>query len=218
MPDPLTSPESRRAQKAAADLHERVGPLNVAALDLLFLQARSHNGWLQREVPESLIRELYEITRWGPTSMNCCPARFVFVRSAVGKERLRPALAPANVEKVMTAPVIAIAGFDLSFPDHLPRLFPHRDLSTVFAGDLPKIRETAFRNATLQAGYLMLAARALGLDCGPMSGFDAATVDREFFSGTAVQTNFLCGLGYGDTARLFHRLPRLSFEEACRLE
>ena len=218
MPDPLTSPESRRAQKAAADLHERVGPLNSAALDLLFLQARSHNGWLQREVPEPLIRELYEITRWGPTSMNCCPARFVFVTSAGGKERLRPALAPANVEKVMTAPVVVIAGFDLHFMDRLPQLFPHRDLSAAFAGDLPKARETAFRNATLQAAYLMLAARALGLDCGPMSGFDATAVDREFFPGTAVQTNFLCGLGYGDTARLFPRLPRLSFEEACRLE
>ena len=218
MPDPLTSPESRRAQKAAADLHERVGPLTHAALDLLFLQARSHNGWLQREVPESLIRELYEITRWGPTSMNCCPARFIFVASAGGKERLRPALAPANVEKVMTAPVVVIAGFDLRFMDHLPQLFPHRDLGAAFAGDLPKARETAFRNATLQAAYLMLAARALGLDCGPMSGFDATAVDREFFSGTAVQTNFLCGLGYGDTARLFPRLPRLSFEEACRLE
>ena len=218
MPDPLTTPESRRAQKAAADLHERVGPLNGAALDLLFLQARSHNGWLHRAVPEALIRELYEITRWGPTSMNCSPARFVFVRSIAGKERLRPALAPANVEKVVTAPVVAIAGFDLRFMDQLPRLFPHRDLSAAFAGDLPKARETAFRNATLQAAYLMLAARALGLDCGPMSGFDAAAVDREFFAGTAVQTNFLCGLGYGDTARLYQRLPRLSFDEACRLE
>jgi 3-hydroxypropanoate dehydrogenase len=218
MPDPLTTPEARRAQRSAAELHERVGPLNKAALDLLFLEARSHNGWVQREVPETLLRELYEITRWGPTSMNCCPARFVFLRSAAGKERLRPALAPANVEKVMTAPVVAIAGFDLRFMDHLPQLFPHRDLSQVFAGDLPKARETAFRNATLQAAYLMLAARALGLDCGPMSGFDAATVDREFFAGTSVQSNFLCGLGYGDTTRLFQRLPRLSFDEACRLE
>lgn len=218
MPDLLKSPEARGAQKAAADLHARVGPLDKGALDLLFLEARSHNGWLPREVPESLLRELYEITRWGPTSMNCCPARFVFLRSPAGKERLRPALAPANVEKVMTAPVVAIAGFDLRFMNRLPQLFPHRDLSAVFASDLPKARETAFRNATLQAAYLMLAARALGLDCGPMSGFDAAAVDREFFAGTAVESNFLCGLGYGDTTRLFQRLPRLGFEEACRLE
>jgi 3-hydroxypropanoate dehydrogenase len=218
MPDLLESPEARGAQKAAADLHARVGPLDKEALDLLFLEARSHNGWLPREVPETLLRELYEITRWGPTSMNCCPARFVFLRSTASKERLRPALAPANVDKVMTAPVVAIAGFDLRFMDRLPQLFPHRDLSGVFSGDPAKARETAFRNATLQAAYLMLAARALGLDCGPMSGFDAPAVDREFFAGTAVQTNFLCGLGYGDTTRLFQRLPRLSFEEACRLE
>jgi len=189
------------------------------ALDTLFRQARSHNGWLPRPVSEAQLRQIYELVKWGPTSANCSPMRVVFVRSDEGRERLRPLLSPGNVEKTMTAPVTAILGFDTAFYRELPRLFPHRPaMQDDFIGPDKEQHalRTAFRNASLQAGYFMLAARAIGLDCGPMSGFDVAGMDAAFWQGTSVRTNFLCNLGHGDPAHLFDRHPRLAFEEACR--
>jgi 3-hydroxypropanoate dehydrogenase len=195
--------------------------LAASVLDTLFRSARSHNGWLPRAVADSTLRELYELVKWGPTSANCCPMRIVFIRSAEGRERLRPWLSPGNVDKTMSAPVTAVIGHDLAFHAKLPRLFPHRpELRQSYEGpeNAAHAERTAFRNGSLQAGYLILAARALGLDCGPMSGFDADGVDRTFWVGTAVRTNLLCNLGHGDPARLFGRHPRLDFEEACRFD
>jgi 3-hydroxypropanoate dehydrogenase len=192
-------------------------PLDAAALDTLFLSARSHNGWLDRPVPDALLRRLYELVRLGPTSGNCCPARFVFVRTADGKERLRPALSKGNLEKTMTAPVTAIVAYDRAFFDELPRLFPHADARSWFTSSPELAQETTFRNGSLQAGYLILAARALGLDCGPMSGFDAKSVDAAFFPGSSWTTNLLVNLGHGDPSKVFDRLPRLGFDEACSL-
>lgn len=191
------------------------------ALDTLFRGARSHNGWLPGPVGDAQLRQLYELVKWGPTSANCSPMRVVFVRTDAGRERLRPLLSPGNVEKTMTAPVTAILGFDTAFYRQLPRLFPHnpaiRDAFTG-PGKQAHAEATAFRNGSLQAGYFIVAARALGLDCGPMSGFDAPAMDREFWAGTTVRTNFLCNLGHGNPDKLFGRHPRLTFEEACRFE
>jgi len=195
--------------------------ISDAALDTLFRSARSHNGWLPRPVADATLHALHELVKWGPTSANCSPMRIVFVRSAQGRERLRPWLAPGNVDKTMGAPVTAIIGYDLAFHERLPRLFPHRpELRHGFEGpdNAAHAERTAFRNGSLQAGYFILAARALGLDCGPMSGFDAEGVDRTFWAGTAVRTNLLCNLGHGDPAKLFDRHPRLGFDEACRFE
>jgi len=192
------------------------GGLPDAALDQLFLQARSQNGYLDQPVPDALIERLYALVKMGPTSMNCSPARLAFVRSAEARQKLLACVAPPNVAKITQAPVTVIVGMDLGFVDTLPRLFPHLDVRPFFAGNDELVRATAFRNSSLQGGYLILAARALGLDCGPMSGFDAARVDEAFWAGTRVHTNFLCTLGYGDTGRLFPRHPRLTFEEACR--
>lgn len=215
--DPLQSPVAQAAQARAARLKESVLPLDSEALDLLFREARSHNGWEKRPVSDGLLQELYDIVRWGSTSMNCCPARFVFIRSEEAKARLKPALAPANVEKVLTAPVTVIIGHDQAFYQYMPELFPHRDVAPMFEGNTALTETTAFRNGTLQGAYLILAARALGLDCGPMSGFDNAKLDEEFFAGTTVRSNFLCSLGYGDTTKIFQRLPRLDFSTACDL-
>ncbi|MBB6254898.1 malonic semialdehyde reductase [Nitrospirillum iridis] len=192
-------------------------PLTEAGKDLLFRNARSQNGWIDKPVPEALLRDLYDLFKFGPTSANCSPARIVFVTSAEGKERLKPALSGNNTEKTMTAPVTAIIGHDLAFYDQLPRLFPHADAKSWFTGSEELARTTAFRNGTLQGAYLMLAARSLGLDCGPMSGFDNAKVDAAFFPDSTVKSNFLCNLGYGDPAKVFPRLPRLAFEEACSI-
>jgi len=194
--------------------------LDDRALDTLFRSARSHNGWTQRPVGDLELRQIYELTKWGPTSANSSPARFLFVRTAAARMRLRPYLDAGNVEKVMSAPVTAIIGYDTRFYERLSLLFPHKpDAVGWFAGaekeELARI--TAFRNGTLQAAYFMLAARAVGLDCGPMSGFDSAGVDAEFWGGTAVRTNFLCALGYGDPAKIFPRNPRLAFDDACKL-
>lgn len=190
--------------------------LEQRALDLLFMDARSQNGWRDQDVSDDQLRAAYDIARFGPTSMNTQPMRLVFLRSAESKERLRPALAPANVEKVMTAPVVAIIAFDLGFAEQLPKNFPHNpNAKAIFEGNDELIVETAFRNSTLQAAYFMLALRAGGLDVGPMSGFNRALVDQEFFSGSSWQSNFLCGIGYGDPAKVFPRLPRLDFEDAC---
>lgn len=189
-----------------------------AALDLLFRKARSHNGWLDKPVTDDLLRQLYELMKWGPTSANCSPARLVFVRTPANKERVRPALSPNNVEKTMTAPVIAVVAYDSRFYEHLPQLFPRNpQVAELFASNAALSATTAFRNGTLQGGYFLLAARAVGLDCGPMSGFDNAKIDAEFFPDGRFKSNFLCGLGHGDLAKVLPRSPRLAFEEACTL-
>lgn len=192
-------------------------PLDDDALDLLFRQARSHNGWNEQLVADDQLYALYDLMKWCPTSANSCPARILFLRTPESKERLKPFLNPGNVEKTITAPVVAILGYDLTFHDRLPQLFPHTDARSWFAGKPEKIRHAAFLNGTLQGAYFMMAARALGLDCGPMSGFDSAGVDRVFFADSQVKSNFLCNLGHGDPTKIFPRLPRLAFDEACML-
>lgn len=191
--------------------------LDAAALALLFTEARSHNGWRSEPVSDALLAQVYELARTGPTSANCSPGRFVFVRTPEGKARLVPALSKGNLAKTMSAPVTVIAAWDSAFYDKLPTLFPHADARSWFTGSVEAARETAFRNATLQAAYLLLAARALGLDAGPLSGFDRAKIDAAFFTGTPWTTNFLINLGHGDPSTLFGRLPRLDFTEACAL-
>jgi 3-hydroxypropanoate dehydrogenase len=186
-------------------------------LDQIFRQARTHNAWLPKRVSIEALREAYDLARFGPTSANSSPARFVFLESEAAKARLLPALAPLNVEKTKAAPVTAIVAWDAEFYEKLPQLFPHADMRSYFAGNEKLAEETAFRNSTLQGGYFILAARAVGLDCGPMSGFDAAKVNAEFFPDGKWKANFLCNLGYGDTSKLFPRSPRLAFEEACRV-
>jgi len=192
--------------------------LSDQALDQLFREARSYNSWQEKEVSDELLHELYELMKWGPTSANSCPARIVFVKSDEAKARLEPCLAEGNVEKSMTAPVVAIVGMDMEFYEQLPKLFPHTDARSWFAGKPEKIEENAMRNSSLQGAYLMLAARSLGLDCGPMSGFDNAKMDETFFPGGKVKSNFICAIGYGSTDKLYQRGPRLSFDEACRIE
>ncbi len=184
----------------------------------LFDNARTHNGFLADPVSEATLRQLYDLMKWGPTSANTSPARPVFVASGPAKEKLLACMAPGNVEKTRQAPVTVIIGMDMAFYDKLPQLFPHVDARPWFAGKPDVIQATAFRNSSLQGAYLILAARALGLDCGPMSGFDAPKLDEAFFAGTAIKTNFVCNLGHGDRSKLFLRSPRLSFEEACRIE
>ena len=191
--------------------------LDDAAMRQLFLDARTHNKWQAKDVPDELLHRLVDILNMGPTSANCLPARIIFVKSAAAKARLAPLLDEGNREKTMSAPVCAIIGHDLEFYEHLGKLFPHTDAKPWFAGKPQKIADTAFRNGTLQGAYLIIAARALGLDCGPMSGFDNAGVDAEFFAGTQVKSNFLCSLGYGDPAGLFPRSPRFSFDEMAKI-
>lgn len=191
--------------------------LSQDTLAQLFINARTQNAWQKKDVSDDLLKRLYDLVKFGPTSANCSPARFVFVKSDEAKQRLKPHLSEGNLEKTMSAPVCVIIGQDLEFYEHLPKLFPHTDAKSWFVGKPEKIRETAFRNATLQGGYLILAARALGLDCGPMSGFDPAGVDKEFFAGTKVEANFLCNLGHGDPSGLFERSPRFSFDEAANI-
>lgn len=192
--------------------------LDPEALDLLFRNARTNVAWLDEPVPDHKLREVYDQMKFGPTSMNCTPARILFLRSKEAKERLKPALSPANVDKTMAAPVTAIVAYDLKFYDHLYQLFPHfAGARDIFANNLALADVTAFRNGTLQGGYFILAARASGLDCGPMSGFDNAKVDAEFFAGESVKSNFLCNLGHGDHSKLFARNPRLEFDQACKL-
>ena len=191
--------------------------LDDRSLDILFREAHTHSNWLDKPVSDALLKQIYDLMKWAPTSANSSPARIVFVRSAAAKQRLLPAMAPGNVEKTRAAPVTAIIAHDLEFYEKLPALFPHADARSWFAGNQPLIDATAFRNGTLQGAYLLLAARSLGLDAGPMSGFDNEKVDKEFFPGSKVRSNFLLNLGYGDSNKLFPRSPRLSFDEAARI-
>jgi nitroreductase len=191
--------------------------LDDRSLDVLFRDARSHNTWQGHDVADVLIRAVYDLMKFGPTAANSCPARFVFVKSPEAKARLKPHLDQGNVNKVMTAPVTVIIGYDLKFYDHVPKLFPHTDARSWFAGNDAKIQEAAFRNSSLQGAYLMMAARSLGLDCGPMGGFNADGVNAEFFPDGDVKANFICAIGHGDPSGIFGRSPRLSFEEACEI-
>ncbi|WP_257447773.1 malonic semialdehyde reductase [Archangium lipolyticum] len=200
-------------------MHPRNTPLDADILDTLFLEARTSYSWTARPVEDSLLRQLWSLARLPPTSANSNPARLVFVKSPEAKERLKPALSAGNVEKTMTAPVTVIVAYDTRFHEQLPRLFPAKDMKSVFEKMPPEAREKqAFMNSSLQGAYLILAARALGLDCGPMGGFDNARVDAAFFAGTSWKSNFLLNLGYGDPASVRPRGPRLDFEEACRIE
>jgi 3-hydroxypropanoate dehydrogenase len=191
--------------------------LSSDALAQLFTAARTQNGYLPTPVSDDTLRQLYELVKFGPTAANSGPARFQFVRSDEGRQKLLACVSAGNVAKVTQAPVTVIVGMDLEFHEQLPKLFPHADARSWFAGKPQAIHDAAFRNSSLQGGYLILAARALGLDCGPMSGFDAAKLDAAFWAGTAVKTNFICTLGQGDPSKVFGRNPRLSFDEACRL-
>ncbi len=191
--------------------------LDDQALDQLFLEAHTHNAWQPREISEETLRKLYELVKMGPTSANCCPARFVFVRSAAGKDKLLPCVSSGNAEKTATAPCTVIVAYDKRFYDQLPTLFPVADAKSWFTGSEAFAEQTALRNSSMQAGYLILAARAMGLDTGPMSGFDAKALDEAFFAGTDWTTNLLVNLGYGDVSGVKPRLPRLAFEEACQL-
>ena len=191
--------------------------LDAGALDALFREARTHNGWLDQPVTDDDLRAIFDLLKYGPTSANCSPARFVFVRSEAAKEKLKPALSAGNLAKTMAAPVTAIIAYDPKFYDHLPKLFPHADARAWFVSSEALATETAFRNSTLQGAYFIIAARALGIDTGPMSGFDKAKVDEAFFSENGWKSNFLVNLGHGDPTKLFPRSPRFDFAEACEI-
>ena len=193
------------------------GMLSQDALEQLFLAARTHNSWQQRDVPDELLHRLIDLMKMAPTSANCSPARITFVKSPEAKARLKPLLMEGNVEKTMQAPVTAIIATDYKFYDHLPKLFPHADAKSWFTGNKEFADLSAFRNGTLQGGYFMLAARSVGLDCGPMSGFNNAGLDQEFFQGSDIKSNFLCNLGYGDVAGLHPRSPRFAFDKMARI-
>jgi len=186
-------------------------------LDQLFLSARTHFKWLPKPVTDEQLHQIYDLARMAPTSANCSPMRLVFVKTAEGKARLKPALDEMNVEKTLSAPVTAIVAIDTEFYEQLPKLFPHADARSWFVGNQPLIDSAGFRNGSLQGAYVIMAARALGLDCGPMSGFNNARLDEIFFKGTAYKSNFLINLGYGDATALFPRGPRLDFDEACKI-
>ena len=187
------------------------------SFDLLLRDAHTFGAWLDTPVDPALLHQIYDMAKWGPTSMNCCPLRITFITSPKAKAKLKPCLSPGNVDKTMQAPVTALFAYDREFYDHMARLWPHSDAKAMFAGKEVMIEDAAFRNATLQAAYFMLAARGLGLDCGPMSGFDKDSADTAFHSGTKWRSNFLCNLGYGNKAKLHPRLPRLDFDEAARI-
>jgi len=193
------------------------GKINDQARNILFHEARTQNAWQVSAVSIEDLRAIWDLVKMAPTSANCSPARIVFVTTPEAKERLKPALMEGNVAKTMAAPVTAIIGFDLDFYEHLPKLFPHTDARAWFVGNEPLIEETAFRNGTLQGAYFIMAARSLGFDCGPMSGFDNNQVDQEFFAGTNVKSNFLCSIGLGDPAGLFPRSPRFDFDDVCQV-
>lgn len=204
-----------KAQENHRALHSRINRLSDDAIDLILRNARSHYAWTDRPVADTLLHEIYEIMINGPTSMNTLPARFIFVKTPEGKERLAKSLKPQNVPKMMGAPVTAIIAHDLDFWKELPFLFPHDDRRHLFDGKPEYCADTAYRNGTLQGAYFMIAARALGLDVGAMSGFSNAIVDEEFFSGTTLKSNFLCNIGYADETALFQKLPRFAFDQVC---
>jgi 3-hydroxypropanoate dehydrogenase len=192
--------------------------LDDHSLDILFREARTQNGWKEQDVADVLLRAIYDLMKWGPTSANSSPARFLFIKSKAAKERLKQHLDAGNVTKTMAAPVTAIIAHDMKFYDQLPKLFPHDQTArSWFAGKPDKIADAAFRNGTLQGAYLMIAARSLGLDCGPMSGFNKAGVKKEFFADEDIEPNFLCNIGYGEPSALFPRSPRLDFDEVCEI-
>ena len=203
------------AQRDVQSLREKIQSLSTESLDLILTGARSHYAWKDTPVSQAQIERMYAIVKMGSTSMNSCPARFVFVQSEEGKKRLAKSLKPANVAKMMGAPLTVIVAYDTEFWRKLLKLFPHEDRRHFFDGKPEYSEETAFRNSTLQGGYLMIAARAIGLDVGAMSGFSNAIVDEEFFKGTTLKSNFLCNIGHADETALFQRLPRLSFDEVC---
>ena len=205
------------AQETFSNLKNNNEALNESQLNLLFGEARSMNGWQDREVSDDMIKSIYNLTKMGPTSTNCCPARFKFIKSEDQKLKLKESLLPNNIDKVMSAPVIAIIGFDLDFSNNMDKLFPHMDVAPMYKNNEIMNHSTAFRNSSLQGAYLMMVSRALGLDCGPMSGFNNAIVDEVFFSGTNIKSNFLCCIGYGDPSKIFMRLPRLDFNEVCEI-
>ncbi|MEM9633421.1 MAG: malonic semialdehyde reductase [Pseudomonadota bacterium] len=204
------------AHDAIRKLRQRIGRLEDDSIDLILRGARSHYAWQDKPVPRELLQKIYEITAAGPTSMNSCPARFFFIETPEAKQRLAKALKDKNVDKMMSAPATVIVAHDVEFWKELPFLFPHEDRRHFFEGKLEHSEETAFRNGTLQGAYFMIAARALGLDVGAMSGFSNKIVDEEFFGGTTLKSNFLCNLGYADETALFHKLPRLPFDTACQ--
>jgi 3-hydroxypropanoate dehydrogenase len=189
----------------------------ITSTEQLFTDARTQNGYTSEAVSDDTLRQVYELMKWGPTAANSSPARLIFVRSSAAKDKLLACVSAGNVNKVREAPVTVIVGMDLDFHEQLPKLFPHVDARAWFVNDAAKRAESALRNSSLQGGYLILAARALGLDCGPMSGFDPARIDAAFWAGRSVKTNFICALGRGDPAKVFQRNPRLSFDEACQL-
>ena len=191
--------------------------LDKDALDTLFTEARSHNGWLDQDVSEEQINQIYELMKFGPTAANTCPARITFVQSNDAKERLKPHLDEGNVEKAMSAPVVAIISYDTEFYEKLPFLFPHTDAKSWYEGKPDKITSVGSMNATLQGAYFMMAARSVGLDCGPMGGFNAETLDQAFFPNGKTKSIFICGIGFGDNTKIFPRSPRLSFNEACEI-
>ncbi|MBP6299038.1 MAG: malonic semialdehyde reductase [Arenimonas sp.] len=191
--------------------------ISQSALDQIFSNARTHNFWLDKPVSDAMLHAIYEQCKWAPTSANSSPARFIYVKSDAAKQKLMPAISEGNLEKTMGAPVTVIVASDFTFYDQLPVLFPHADAKSWFVGNQALIDSTAHRNGTLQGAYFIMAARALGLDCGPMSGFDNAKLDEAFFAGTAIKSNFLINLGYGDAEKLFPRSPRLSFADACQI-
>lgn len=191
--------------------------LDTAGQDLLFRDARTHNAWLDRPVAPETLRALYDLMKWGPTSANCSPLRVLFLASPAAKERLRPALSPGNLAKTISAPVTAVLGYDTRFYEHMGALFPHDPTARSWFEGKPSAEPTAFRNSSLQGGYFIMAARAVGLDCGPMSGFDPAKLEAEFWPDGRIKANFLCNLGYGDRAKLFPRGPRFAFAEVCEI-
>ena len=191
--------------------------LNKQSLDQLFFEARTHNAWQDKEVPDDLLKKLFDLCKMAPTSANCSPMRLIFVKSDTAKDKLKPAIQEGNLEKTMSAPVTVIIGYDLDFYEHLPKLFPHADAKSWFEGKEIFIKNTAILNGSLQGGYLTLAARALGLDCGPMSGFNKKKVNELFFANTNIKANFLVNLGYGDDEGLFPRSPRFDFDEVCSI-
>ena len=193
------------------------GPLDNESLDLIFRNARTQNGWSDEPVPLELIHQLFDLIKMGPTSANCSPARYIFIVTKKGKERLKPSLSEGNVEKTMAAPVTVIIGYDMQFYKHFSKLFPHEDAATWFTGNSALISETAFRNGTLQGAYLIIAARSLGLDCGPMSGFDQDLVNATFWPNGRIKANFLCNIGVGDNVNIFERSPRFNFDEVCKV-